>query len=119
MSCVAAAASKMATSRKVLRRFIGTIQHPALQYNMKVVVEVIQFSETEGQWTCLGQTEEITVEHQGTKVVMVERSGNPARRTVLVLETKAYGKLVGYVIQNGQPGGESCLWSTDLAALLV
>jgi len=78
----------------------GTFTHPTFGPD-EIPIEVSFSLDGHGQWVAEGQTECITVQREGSKVIMAETTGT----TQLDGQEMGDGMLLGAVIQDGVRGG--------------
>lgn len=91
------------TSRKdglQVRHYTGTITHPFFGPD-DIPIEVSILSQTDGLWSTMGQTEQISVQREGKIIVMTDRAG----MTTLDGHEVVGGMLIGTVTQDGEAGG--------------
>lgn len=91
------------TSRKdglEVRHYTGTITHPFFGPD-DIPIEVSILSQTDGLWSTMGQTEQISVQREGKIIVMTDRAG----MTTLDGHEVVGGMLIGTVTQDGEAGG--------------
>lgn len=90
------------------RVYIGSFTHPYFGPD-SVDIEVIFDSDTAGQWTTLGQTEDIAVQQNGRRIRFEEQE----KVTCFEGELDENGVIKGEVIQRGERGGSFVLTPHD------
>jgi hypothetical protein len=91
------------TSRKDgvhIRHYTGTFNHPWFGPD-DIPIEVSILSQTDGLWSTMGQTEQISVQCEGKTIVMTDRAG----MTTFDGHEVVGGMVIGTVMQDGEAGG--------------